>query len=293
MQFVIFILIYPLIWFISILPFRVLYFISDLFYYLLYYIIGYRKKIVVGNLRLVFPEKSDVEIKKITKTFYKHFVDIFIEMIKSFTISEKQISKRYSFTNIEVLHALEEKGKSGILYGAHYANWEWIFNLNLKIKFNGYAIYKKVKNPYFDKKVRETRGKYNTTLVPTKETFALMAKNKAQDVLSLYGFLGDQSPKKGKIHYWADFLGVKEVPIHTGVELLAKKHDLAVVYFNTRKIKRGYYVSTFQLLTENPNEFKDYELTDLYLREVEKQIKNAPEYYFWTHKRFKNVGKGT
>tara|TARA_R110002073_G_scaffold72537_1_gene177455 strand:+ start:447927 stop:448676 length:750 start_codon:yes stop_codon:yes gene_type:complete len=246
---------------------------------------------VIHNLKLAFPEKSDLELKQIRKKFFKHFVDIFIEIIKSFTISEKQISKRYTFTNIEVLHELENSGKSGILLGAHYANWEWVFNLNLKIKFNGYAVYKKVKNQYFDSKVRSTRGRYKTTLVPTKEIFSVIRENNKQKILSLFGFLGDQSPKPHKAHYWSTFLGVKDVPIHTGVELLAKKYDLAIVSFNTKKIKRGYYESTFKLLTDSPRTFEDYTLTDIYLKDLEKHIKEQPEYYFWTHKRFKHQGK--
>jgi KDO2-lipid IV(A) lauroyltransferase len=290
MQFLTFIIVYPFIWLFSILPFRVLYFISDCFYYLIYYIIGYRKKTVLHNLKLVFPEKTDQEIKIITKKFYRHFTDVFIEMIKAFTLSEKAILEHYKFTNIEVVHELESKNKSAILIGSHYANWEWIFGVNLLVKYNGYAVFKKLKNPFFDKKIRETRGRYNTTLVPTKEIFNIIANNTKNNILSLYGFLGDQSPRLKKAHYWSEFLGVT-VPIHTGAEMLAKKSNLSVVSFHVKKIKRGYYEATFKLLAENPNDFKDYDITDLYLRELEKSIYKAPEYYFWTHKRFKHEGK--
>ena len=289
-QFVSFILVYPIIWLLSILPFRVLYAISDGAYFIVYYLVGYRKKTVHFNLKTAFPDKSEAEIKKLSKKFYRHFTDIFIEMIKSFTISKKQITKRYTFKNIEVLRELENANRSAILLGAHYANWEWIFNLNLHVKFGGFAIYKKVKNKHFDKKVRETRGRYNTTLVPTKEIFEVIQENTENNVLSLYGFLGDQSPKPHKAHHWPNFLGV-QVPAHTGVELLSKKHDLPIVFFKTKKIKRGYYESTLKLLVENPDNYPDYQITDLFLQEVEQQIKEAPAYYFWTHKRFKHKDK--
>ncbi len=290
MQFLVFILVYPFIWFFSILPFRILYFISDCFYYLIYYIIGYRKKIVIHNLKLVFPKKSNEEIKIITKKFYQHFVDVFVEMIKAFTISEKEIIKRYKFTNIEVLSELEANNKSVLILGSHYANWEWIFCLNLHVKSNGYAVFKKLKNLYFDKKTRETRGRFNTSLIPTKEIFEVINNNTKNNVLSIYGFLGDQSPKVDKAFYWSKFLGVN-VPIITGSEMLAKKHNLPVVSFQTKKMQRGYYETTFKLLAKNPNDFKDYDITDNYLRELEKSIYEAPEYYFWTHKRFKHKGK--
>lgn len=288
MQFLVFILVYPFIWLISLLPMPVLHFFSNGFYYLLYYVIGYRKKVVFDNLKLAFPKKSDAEIKKISKRFFRHFVDIFIEIIKSFTISKKNMSDRYRFENLEVLEELEKKGKSAVLLGAHYANWEWIFVLNLKVKYNGYAIYKKLANKYFDAKVRSTRGRFNTALVPTKQTFSLIEHNTKNNILSLYGFLGDQSPKKQSAHHWGKFLGV-QVPIYTGAEFIAKKHDLAVVYFRTKRVKRGYYSCTLELLTDRPKTYKDYDITDMFLRRVEEQIYEAPEYYFWTHKRFKHA----
>jgi len=290
MQFLIFILVYPFIWLFSILPFKVLYFISDCFYYLIYYIIGYRKKTVTYNLKLAFPNKSDQEIKSIRKKFYKHFVDVFVEMIKSFTISEKAILNHYKFRNIEVLQQLEANNKSILLLGSHYANWEWIFCLNLHVKFNGYAVFKKLKNTYFDKKIRQSRGRYRTSLIPTKKILDTIDTNTKSNILSIYGFLGDQSPRIAKTHYWSKFLGVN-VPIITGPEMLAKKYNLTVVIFHTKKTKRGYYETTFKLLTETPNDFKDYDITDNYLRELEKSIYEAPEYYFWTHKRFKHKDK--
>ena len=290
MQFLVFILIYPLIWLLSILPLRVLHFISDCFYYLLYYVIRYRKKIVIGNLKLAFPEKSEREIIIIAKKFYSHFVDIIIEMIKSFTISKKEIAQRYKAVNIDVLRHLESQDKSAIFLGAHYANWEWVFAINLLVKFNGYAVYKKLKNSFFDRKIRQTRGRFSTKLVPTKEVFSLIEENFNNHKLSLYGFLGDQSPKINKTHYWSEFLGIK-VPVHTGVELLSKKYDLPIVFFKTKRIKRGYYESTIKLLTDKPQKFEDYQLTDMFLREVENQIREAPEYYLWTHKRFKHKDK--
>ncbi len=155
---------------------------------------------VFNNLKLVFPEKSDKEITIIAKKSYRHFVDVFVEIIKLFTISKKQLAERYKIGNIDIIRTLENQQRSSLLMGGHYANWEWIFLLNTKLKFNGYAIYKKINNKYFDRKIRETRGRFNTTLVNTKDTFSVMTKNKKEKKLSLYGFLGDQSPQGGQAH---------------------------------------------------------------------------------------------
>jgi len=291
MQLLSYILVYPFIWLLSILPFRVLHFISDGFYYLLYYVIGYRKKVVFNNIKLAFPEKSDKEVLQITKKSYRHFIDVFVEIIKLFTISKKQLAKRFKAGNLDLLNAFEKQHRSVLLMGGHYANWEWIFLLNTQIKFNGYAVYKKLNNKYFEKKIVETRGRFNTNLVNTKAIFSVMTKNSKENRLSLYGFLGDQSPQVSKTHYWSHFFGVENLPIHTGAELLAKKHDLPVVFFKTKRVKRGYYEVNFDLITDDPKSFKDYEITDIYLRKVEEQVKEAPEFYFWTHKRFKHQGK--
>ncbi len=291
MHFIVFILVYPFIWLISILPMRVLYIISDFFYVVVYHIVGYRKKDIYLNLKLSFPNKSDKELKLICKKFYSHFVDIFVEIIKSFTISEKELKKRYTFKNIELIKTLEKEGKSVMVMGSHYANWEWVFILNKHVtKFQGIAVYKKIANKFFDRKIRSSRGRFGTKLVSTKKTIDLIADNKKNKVLALYGFLNDQSPKATKAKYWSDFMGIK-VPMQTGSEFLAKQHNLTVLMVKTKKIKRGYYSTEIILLADNPTDYKDYEITDLFTRELEKQIREKPEHYFWSHKRFKHREK--
>lgn len=292
MQFLAFILVYPIIWLISILPLRVLYFFSDFIYILVYYIFGYRKKAISENLFLAFPEKTVKERKLIQKKFYSHFIDIFIEMIKSFTISEKQIRKRYTFTNIELVKQLEAEGKSIIIMGSHYANWEWIFILNKYVNKStlGHAAYTKINNKYFDKQIRASRGRFGTELVITSKIVEVFSKNKKNNVFSMFGLLSDQSPQAHKAKYWSEFMGIK-VPIQTGAEHFAKKYDFSVIMMKTKKIKRGYFETDFKLLAKNPTDFKDYEITDLFTRELEKQIREKPEHYFWSHKRFKHRDK--
>jgi len=292
MQFLAFILVYPFIWLLSILPMRVLYLISDFFYVIIYHVFGYRKNVIYNNLKLAFPEKSDKELKLIRKKFYSHFVDIFVEMIKSFTISEKQLRKRYTFKNIEVIHKLEDQGKSIMIMGSHYANWEWIFILNRSLSRDsqGYAVYNKLENKYFEDKIKKSRGRFGTNLVITVEIIEKIKENRKHNIQSIYGLLSDQSPMMIKARYFSEFMGIK-VPIQTGAEFLAKENDLPVVMLITKKIKRGYFETEFKLLAENPKDFKDYQITDLFTRELEKQIRAKPEHYFWSHKRFKHRDK--
>jgi len=287
MQFIIYILVYPIIWLISLLPLRILYLLSNFIYYIVYYIFGYRKKVVYTNLKLVFPNKTEEEIQGIQKKFYRHFIDIFIEMVKSFTISKKELAKRYKFTNMEVLNDLEKLNKSIIITGAHYANWEWVIILNKYITHKSFAAYTRINNKYFDKKIRASRERLGANFIATTKFMPFVESNKQNNVMAIYGLLSDQSPQLHKAKYFSEFMGVK-VPIQTGTEFLAKKYDHAVVLMKTNKVKRGYYETEFTVLAENPNDFKDYEITDLFLREIEKQIRANPAYYFWSHKRWKH-----
>lgn len=264
--------------------------ISDVVAFFVYYVFGYRKKVIYTNLKLAFPEKSEEERHRIRKKFYCHFIDIFMEMIKSFTISEKELMRRYQFTNIELVNSIEKEGKSMILVGSHYANWEWIFILNSYVTCKGVASYRRINNKYFDKKIRSSRGRFRTKLVETKDVITLIAENAKNNIQTLYGFLNDQSPQLKKTKYWSDFFGIR-VPMQTGSEFLSKKHDLPIFMIKTKKVKRGYFESEFVLLAKNPRDFKDYELTDKYTKELEGLIREKPEHYFWSHRRFKHRGK--
>ena len=290
MQFIIYILVYPFLWIISILPFRLLYAFSDGLYILIFRIFGYRKKVVTSNLKLVFPEKTEKEIAAITKKFYHHLCDMMVEAIKSLTITEAEMKKRFTFTNVELLQDLENNGRSVALMCGHYGSWEWIFVLQSYIKNKGYAVYKRIENKHFDKLIKGIRAKYNSELITTKETIPKLMKAKVHKKTFICGFVSDQSAKRWKALHWAEFMGHR-VPMHTGAEMLAKRLDLAVVFFRVKRLKRGYYETTFETITEHPKEFKDYEITDIFFRLVEKQIYEAPEYYLWTHKRWKDKDK--
>ncbi len=287
MQLLVYILVYPIIWFISILPMPLLYFTSDVIYVLVFRIIGYRKKVVKSNLNLVFPEKSEQEIKDITKKFYHHLCDMMVESIKSLSISEKELKKRYVFTNVEEIHKIEKQNKSIVLMCAHYGSWEWIFILQKYVNHKGYAVYKRLENKYFDALIKRIRAKYDTQLITTKETVFKLGAAKKRGELTINGFVADQSPKPWKAFHWNEFMGIK-VPIITGAEMLAKKLDMAVVFFSVKRIKRGFYETTFKTITLHPNEYKDYEISDLFIKYVEDQIKEDPAYYLWTHKRWKH-----
>ena len=287
MQLLAFVLIYPFLWLVSILPFRLLYVVSDGLYVFLYHIVGYRRKTVMNNLELVFPEKSNAERKRIAKRFYHHLCDMILEAIKSINISVDDMKARFKFTNIEVIKDYENRKKSIALMCAHYGSWEWIFILQAYTSHLTFAIYKRLNNKYFDKLVRKIRARYDSYLITTKESINVLKENKAKGLLTINGFAADQSPKKHKAYHWNKFMGI-EVPVHTGAEMISKKLDMPMVFFSVKRVKRGFYETTFQTLTDSPKDYDDYVITDKFMALVERQIYEAPEYYLWTHKRWKH-----
>ena len=287
MNAIVFYLTYPLLWLISKLPMAILHLISDFFYVILYYLIGYRKEVILQNLSYAFPNKTDEEKAQIAKKFYRHFTDIILESVKSFTISEKEIKKRYTYKNPELVNKYAEEGRSIALVGAHLSNWEWSISLPLVINTNVFGAYNKLRNETFETTLKESREKFGVKGETTANFMKLMKKNFEDKVQGSYILLSDQSPHVEKTFYWHEFFGVK-VPVHTGAEMLAKKYNLVVINYKSKKIKRGYYETEFELIAENPNEFKDYKITEKFLEITEKNIHNQPENYLWSHKRFKH-----
>ncbi|WP_394749095.1 lysophospholipid acyltransferase family protein [Spongiimicrobium salis] len=289
MQLLVFILAYPILWLISKLPHTLFYFFSDVIFVFMYYVVGYRKKVVYDNLKLAFPEKDGAELKVIRKKFYHHLCDVFLEMIKTMDLSKDDIKAKYQITNMELAQETE-KEKSILVALTHYANWEWTTSVNNYIKANGYAIYQKIGNKYFDRLVQRIRARWNTYPITQQDTVKTLIRNEQKGIKGVYGIVSDQSPMVSKAKYWSNFMGIK-VPIFNGTEALAKKLDLPVFFMKVSKIKRGYYRATFIPITMAGASTSKNEITEAIIKETEKQIRECPEHYLWTHKRWKHRNK--
>lgn len=292
MNFIVYLIAYPILWIISILPYRIFYLLSDFLYILIYHIVGYRKKVVRENITMTMPELSSQRVKEIEKRFYRHLCDIFLEMAKAMTISEEEQKKRYLITNPELLQQASQQNRSILFFCSHYANWEWMNILGKYTDYHGYAVYKQIKNPYFDRLFKNTRSRFGATLIEMRETIRVIRANELLGNKDFYAFISDQSPMVHKSNYWHEFMGI-EVPVFTGAEAIGKKFNMVPLFLKVKYVKRGYYSATFFPLLDIEKDSKDlpnYQLTDRFLEEVEKQIKEAPEFYFWTHKRWKHQG---
>ncbi len=288
MQLIVYCLVYPMLWFISKLPWRLFYAFSTSIFFLIYYIFGYRRKTVTKNLQLVFPEKPYNEIKKIRKDFYKHMCDMFLEMIKSISISNDEMKKRFKITNLDKIQELEAKGENIMVFMAHYASYEWSNVVDIQTSFQAVGIYKKIRNKYFDRLVHRIRARFGSRVVTSKDAKRVITEDQSKAPGPyMYGMVSDQTPKLYNGFYWTDFLGIK-VPTFTGADLLARRLGLSAYYLQVEKIKRGYYEATFVTIEEDPKNSEEFSIVKTYLRLLEKQIQNKPEYYLWSHKRWKH-----
>lgn len=271
---------------ISVLPFPLLYILSRFAYFLAYYVVGYRKKVVRENLEKSFPEKSKEELKKIEKKFYRHFGDFILEMIKSLTVSEKEILKRCTITNPEVPQKFYDKGKSVIVMCGHYNNWEYYAKaLEQQVPHQTMAAYMPLNDTFFNNKLLKSRQKFGLKMHSMKNLMRFFTNSKNELTLSV--LLNDQAPANPQKAYWNTFLN-QETPWLIGPEKIAKKYDIPVLFGCIRKSKRGHYKVTFEIISENPTQEKEGAITEKHTQLMEKIIKEAPEYWLWSHRRWKH-----
>ncbi|MBL4625590.1 MAG: lysophospholipid acyltransferase family protein [Flavobacteriales bacterium] len=270
---------------ISLLPYPLLYLFSDFLYLIIYGLVGYRKKVVQQNLKNSFPDKSDSELKNIEKKFYRHFCDLVLETLKTFTISEKDIRQRFTYKNAELLNNYYDKGMSVVGVTAHYGNWEWgALSMGIFLKPKTMGIFHQLKSDFWDKKLRTSRGKFGLTLIPTDKVKTWLHDNKNDVVFP--GFVGDQTPHKVNRCPWMTFLN-QETPVFLGAEKYAREYNWPLIYGVIRKLKRGYYEIEFVLVSEKPLEEKPTAITEKHVNILEKLIIEQPEYWLWTHRRWK------
>lgn len=274
-------------WLITLLPLRVLYLFSDVIFFILYYFPSYRRDIVANNLRNAFPEKSEEERRLIARKYYRHLADLFVEIMKLTHMSEKQLRKRFVIENIELLEMLYEKKKDIIAVMAHYNNWEWLTILSALTRYKTVSIYKPLHNKNFNNLINSYRSRFGMVLTPMNMIVREIIEDRKKNVLTLSAFINDQIPPKGDIRYWTRFLN-QDTAIYLGAEKIAAKYNMALVYFHIRKIKRGYYNMKLDLLFEETAGLPEGAITEAHVRKLEKIITANPEYWLWSHRRWKH-----
>ena len=280
-------------WLLSLLPLKILYLFSDMLSVLVHHVIGYRKKIVRKNLTNSFPEKSLDEIKQIEKGFYHFFCDYIVETIKQFSISKEEMKKRMVISGVEeIKDRMEKENKTFcFIYLGHFCNWEWIASLPYWVPTDILCaqIYHPLYNKAFDKLFLRIRNKFGGECIPMKETLRRIIELRRAKQKTIIGFISDQAPKWNSIHHFVDFLN-QETPVFIGTEKIAKQVDALVYYGDVKRVKRGFYTCEFKPMTEKPvKEIPDWELTDAYAHLLEEMISRHPNFWLWSHNRWKRT----
>lgn len=272
---------------ISLLPFWIHYIFSDILYFLIYYMGRYRVKVVRKNLASAFPEKTPADLKAIEKEFYRWFCDYLVESMKLLTISEKAIKRRLVFKGTELIDEAIERGQSCAVYLGHYGNWEWVTSLPLWTTPKALCgqIYHPLENKDFDQLFLRLRQRMGAVCISMADTLRKILEFKKEGQLSVIGYISDQKPNWFNIHHWVDFLH-HDTPVLTGAERIARKFNHATFYLDVRRIRRGYYEAEFKLITREPQQLEEYQLTDIYYQLLEKSIQRAPAYWLWSHNRW-------
>lgn len=278
---------YAFIWIVTLLPLRVLYIFSDILFLVLYWIPGYRKKTVAANLKNSFPEKTPEELHVIEKKFYHHLCDMFIETFKLTHMSDRTLMKHFRVTNTELLERLHSEGRDVIAALGHYGNWEWLAILPLMTKFKVVSIYKPLQNKHFDRFMINIRSKNGMILSPMQYVIREVLKNRNNNIRTLYAFITDQIPSRGDINFWTNFLN-QETPVYLGAEKVSSKYDMAMVFFTIQKIKRGCYDLNIELLFEHTAGLPEHFITETHVKRLEEVIRANPEFWVWSHRRWKH-----
>lgn len=277
----------PFLYLVALLPFPLLYLKADAFYVLLYYVIGYRKKVVMENLRNSFPQKSEAELKALSKAFYRYLCSLFLEIFKTLTISKKRMLQRCVLdpSAKDLFDEYAKKDQSVIIVMGHWGNWEWAGNtFSLENKHQLYVIYHPLANPYFNQLIIRMRTRFGTKLIPMKETFRDMVRFRKD--LNATAFIADQTPSAHNA-YWTTFLH-QDTPVFTGTGKIAKKMNLPVVYVSVERTGRGRYLIKAEELIREPSVLSEDEISEIHTKRLEKDIIRIPEIWLWSHRRWKH-----
>lgn len=268
------------------LPMKILYIFSDIIFFINYYLVGYRKKVVLENLQKSFPEKSDTEIKKIHKQFFRNFSDYIVETLKSITISETELRVRVQHINQKVFHQAYTEQKNVIMLTGHIINWEWISALATIIpQKNCHPVYKKINSPFWGEQILKIRNKFGNKSLETNEVMRNIFRT-PNDGNTAYMFVADQSPFVHNVQVGMMFLNQK-TPVFTGYDKLSTKMDLAFIYCEIKKVKRGYYQINYHRIYADNEKFMPFEVVKKYHSLLEKTIRKNPDNYLWSHKKWK------
>jgi len=242
------------------------------------------------NLRQAVPSRfTDAERDRMVRSVYSHFLGLIGEVVLAPRVLNVATWRRYlDFSNSRVLMDRLLSGRPCLLVTGHFGNWELGgFALGL-LGFRTYAIARPLDNPYVDGFLRRFRERTGQGILAKHGDFdrltAILAGN------GVVATLGDQDA--GQRGLFVDFFG-RPASTHKAVALLALEHRVPLVVIGVRKVgepMRYRIVVADQVLPEDydgrPDAVKA--MTQRFTTALERMVREAPEQYFWLHRRWKH-----
>lgn len=267
------------------LPFWAIYLLSDFACFLLHYVVKYRYKIIQKNLKNAFPEKNTAAINQLRKGVYKNICDALVESLKGFSLSKKEAVKRCKILNPELANAYCNKGQHILVLSAHCCNFEWGVCIERQLQHHIIGMYKPLRNPRLNNYARNAKITDNLKLVPFKEVYRTIEQY--QDRPHAIFLLADQTPSDKKKSHWVSFFN-QDTPFHRGPDNIARTYNYPVLYADLRRVKRGFYTVKLNVLVEDANQLEEMEVTKIYKNKLEQVIREHPQNWLWSHKRWKH-----
>ena len=275
-----------LLWIFSLLPIQILYLISKIIRFIVYDILCYREKVVIDNIQNTFIKKSQTEVIKLKNNFYNYFFELIVEIIKLLSISNDELNKRFTFSNINVIKQSLKQNKSVIVVVGHYGNWEWALrSASNLIDTKIIGVYKRINNTIFEWLLLKIRSNTNVLPVEIKSLPRELVNNNEKKI---YAIVADQSPTLEQSNVRINFLN-RDTLVYTGVEKISKKYNMPVFYLSIKLTRKGYYESSFEEICSKNINGKKLEITKEFFSKLENQIKSEPRLWLWSHKRWKHT----
>ncbi|TNE80046.1 MAG: hypothetical protein EP332_08835 [Bacteroidetes bacterium] len=276
---------YLLIWPFSRLPLFILYGLSYVVYFVLRSVLGYRKQVINANIKRVFPEFTDKQVKDLRHRNYRHLSYLVAEGIRNLGIGKKELKRRMHLENPELFERLYAEGKSVMLISSHFENWEFFITAqSLLMPHQAMGIGKKIKKAYLNTKINGLRERFGMEVIHNRNYRERIEAAMAQSPVAVLT-LSDQSPAPDHA-YWTKFFGV-DTPFAYGPEFMAHLFDMTVVYLDIQLVKRGHYKAVPTLLFSDVKGLKHGEIMEALIAKQEEQICRRPEAWLWSHKRWK------
>ena len=278
--------------FISITPRCFRYYILKPFLALFLILSHYRHKVIAENLSKSFPEKSKQEIKRLVRRYYIYLAEVAVDIIRLVGASENRKDKAVNWVNAkEITERLN--GKDWIAVGAHYGCWEYLPLWSRKQMRNRFmSVYHPMSNVIFDHFFQRLR-RYsdNIAIVPMKGTIAYYLRNRNKGKGIILGLLSDQSPNLRADTHWFRFLN-QDTAFIDGAESIAMKYNIPILFANTKRVAPGRYEVVLEEIYDGKENVVQHEITQRYANRLEKMIRENPEIWMWSHKRWKHTPEG-